>query len=43
MPGGWLVYAANAISWMVFDFCGAPLTEKAPGVHSRSSSLISSR
>ena len=30
MPCGWLVYAANAISWIVFDFWGAPLTENLP-------------
>src|SRR5258707_2468216 len=28
---------------MVFDFCGAPLTENLPGSHSRSFSLTSSR
>ena len=43
MPCGWLVYAANAISWMVFAFCGAPLTKNFPVSHSRSSSPTSSR
>ena len=27
MPSGWSVYAANAISWIVFARVGAPLTE----------------
>ena len=35
------MYAAKAMSWMVFDFCGAPLTENLPGSHSRSSSATS--
>ena len=37
------MYAAKAISWMVFDFSGEPLTENLPFVHSRSSGLASRR
>ncbi len=37
------MYAAKAISWIVFDLSGEPLTENLPFVHSRSSSLASSR
>src|SRR3989442_5639090 len=43
MPCGWLVYAANAHSWMVFAIWGAPLTKNFPGSHSRSCSLTSRR
>ncbi len=31
------------MSWIVFDFCGAPLTENLPGSHTRSSSETSRR
>src|SRR5258705_10307732 len=43
MPWGKFVYAANAISLMVFERSGDPLTLNLPFVQSRSSSLASKR
>jgi hypothetical protein len=38
-----LVYAANAISWIVFARLGAPFTENFPGSQTRSSAATSRR
>src|SRR5260370_23690764 len=43
MPWGWLVYAAKARSVIVFERSGAPLTWNLWSIHSRSSTLHSSR
>src|ERR671927_493687 len=43
MPGGWFVYAASEISWIVLKRSGEPLTLNLPGSHSRSSSDASRR
>ena len=37
------MYAASAMSWMVFDRCGEPFTENLPVSQTRSSSEHSSR